>query len=238
MRGLLFGVAMLPEEFFGSGLFWEVPSSLMFPYSALPWLYSGYITCVSRRYFWLLFHTFPCESGPRILRSILGQIKFFCMRPSYSAVTGPVCTGNTGFVEDDFMEFPFSWYASFDSGFMIMRRLRKLRVSHVCPLVSGSHLYVSWWFCWFWCTSRCVSSCRQAQDTLHHGRYGPEGVFTGSGMCKAGIAGIISHFTLCSLWPFTAPDALHHGQYGPEVLGHGRSHARCVQRHMPMVQTA
>ena len=54
----LFGVVMLPEEFFGSGFFGEVPSSLMFPYSALPWLYSVYITCVSRRYFWLLFHTF------------------------------------------------------------------------------------------------------------------------------------------------------------------------------------
>ena len=56
-------------------------------------------------------------------------------------------------------------------------------------------------------------------------------------MCKAGIAGIL-HFTLCSLLPFTGPDALHHGRYGPDVLGYGRSHARCVQRHMPMVQTA
>ena len=45
-------------------------------------------------------------------------------------------------------------------------------------------------------------------------------------------------FTLCSLLPFTGPDALHHGRYGPDVLGHGRSHARCVQRHLPMVQTA
>ena len=36
----------------------------------------------------------------------------------------------------------------------------------------------------------------------------------------------------------TGPDALHHGRYGPEVLVHGRSHACCVQRHMPMVQTA
>ena len=64
-------------------------------------------------------------------------------------------------------------------------------------------------------------------------------------MCKAGIAGIYT----CSLLPFTGPDALHHGRYGPEVqlcqcldgllvLGQGRSHARCVQRHMPMVQTA
>ena len=45
------------------------------------------------------------------------------------------------------------WYASFDSGYMTMRRLRRMRISHVfnvkegsdpCPLVSGSHLYVSW----------------------------------------------------------------------------------------------
>ena len=27
--------------------------------------------------FWLLFHTFQCEGGPRILRSILGQTKYF-----------------------------------------------------------------------------------------------------------------------------------------------------------------
>ena len=33
-------------------------------------------------------------------------------------------------------------------------------------------------------TSRCVSSCRQAKDALHHGRYGPEGVFTGSGLSR------------------------------------------------------
>ena len=48
------------------------------------------------------------------------------------------------------------------------------------------------------------------------------------------------YFTLHAVFPFvvTGPDALHHGRYGPDVLGHGRSHARCVQRHMPMVQTA
>ena len=35
----LFGVVLLPEEFFGSGLFWEVPSSLMFSYSlVLQWI--------------------------------------------------------------------------------------------------------------------------------------------------------------------------------------------------------
>ena len=37
-----------------------------------------------------LFHTFPCEGGPRILRSILGQTHGFSSSPSYSAVTGSV----------------------------------------------------------------------------------------------------------------------------------------------------
>ena len=57
-----------------------------------------------------------------------------------------------------------------------------------------------------------------------HGRCGPEGVFAGSGMCKAGIAGIFTSHAVFLL-PFTGPDALHHGRYGPVVLGHGRSHA-------------
>ena len=39
--------------------------------------------------FWLHFHAFPCEGGPRILRSILGQTRIF-YEPSYSAVTGSV----------------------------------------------------------------------------------------------------------------------------------------------------
>ena len=39
--------------------------------------------------FWLLFRTFPCEGGLRILRSILGR-HGFSMSPSYSAVTGSV----------------------------------------------------------------------------------------------------------------------------------------------------
>ena len=57
---VLFGVMVLPEEFFG-----------VFPYSAIPWFYSGYSTCVSRRCFWLLFHISLCEGGPRLQRSIL-----------------------------------------------------------------------------------------------------------------------------------------------------------------------
>ena len=47
------------------------------------------------------------------------------------------------------------------------------------------------------------------------------------------------YFTLHAVFPVAVhPDALHHGRYGPDVLGHGCSHARCVQRHMPVVQTA
>ena len=41
------------------------------------WFDSGYSTCVSRRCFWLLCHTFPCESRPRILRSIHVQTSVF-----------------------------------------------------------------------------------------------------------------------------------------------------------------
>ena len=38
---VLFGVMVFPEEYFG-----------VFPYSAIPWFYNGYSTCVSRRCFW------------------------------------------------------------------------------------------------------------------------------------------------------------------------------------------
>ena len=40
--------------------------------------------------FWLLFHTYPGEVGPRILRSILGRTHRFSTSLSYSAVTGSV----------------------------------------------------------------------------------------------------------------------------------------------------
>ena len=52
--------------------------------------------------FWLLFHTFPCDGGPRILRSILGLTHGFSTSPSHAAVTGSDfcrvrCTGYSGF---------------------------------------------------------------------------------------------------------------------------------------------
>ena len=62
----------------------------------------------------------------------------------------------------------------------------------------------------------------------HHGRCGPEGVFTGSGMCKAGIAGIFTSHAVFLL-PFTGPDALSWTWSFTRL---------CVQRHTPMVQTA
>ena len=39
------------------------------------------------RCFWLLFHTFSCEGGPRILRLLLRQTHGFSLSPSYSAAT-------------------------------------------------------------------------------------------------------------------------------------------------------
>ena len=50
--------------------------------------------------FCLPLHTFSCEGGPRILRSILGRTHGFLMCLSNSAVTGSVslpCEVNSGF---------------------------------------------------------------------------------------------------------------------------------------------
>ena len=67
----LFGVCVLPETYTlasGSGCF----SIVRLAGSTVD---TEHLSVVVG--FWLLFHTFPCEGGPRILRSILGQIKFF-----------------------------------------------------------------------------------------------------------------------------------------------------------------
>ena len=86
----LFGVGCcLTRKRFGH--FWEKTSGT-FPYTVLSWLDNGYSSCVSRRCFWFLFHTFPCERRPRILRSILGQFHEFSTSPSYLG-----CTRNSGF---------------------------------------------------------------------------------------------------------------------------------------------
>ena len=64
------------------------------------WLCSGYSSCVSLWWLWLLFHTFQCDGGQRILRSILGQTMYFLwatrIRLSLSGVCRVRCTGNSG----------------------------------------------------------------------------------------------------------------------------------------------
>ena len=90
--------------------------------------------------FWLLFHTSQCEGGPRILRSILGQTKYFLRAPrirqSLVWCCRVRCTGYFGFLGDDFKIFPCS---GIDSGYMIMRRLRRLRISPVFNVEADSH---------------------------------------------------------------------------------------------------
>ena len=65
----LFGVFVLLETYSFGFLWFRIVRFL--------WSYSGYSTCVSRRWLWLLFHTFQCECGQRILRSILGEILIY-----------------------------------------------------------------------------------------------------------------------------------------------------------------
>ena len=80
----LFGVCVLPETYTlacGSGCF----SMLRIAGSTVDTVHSSVVGG-----FGLLFHTFQCEGGPRILRSFLAQTKYFFMSPSYFAVTGPV----------------------------------------------------------------------------------------------------------------------------------------------------
>ena len=88
--------------------------------------------------FWLLFHTYPCEGGTRILGPIVGQTHGCSTSLSYSAVTGSVSLPREvqetlDLLGDDFRNFPSFLYASFDSGCVSPRSLR--------PLVHGSHLF-------------------------------------------------------------------------------------------------
>ena len=65
----LFGVCVLPETYTlapGSGCFSIVRISGSTVDTVHSFVVGG---------FWLLLHTFQCEGGPRILRSILGQTK-------------------------------------------------------------------------------------------------------------------------------------------------------------------
>ena len=62
--------------------------------------------------FWLLFHTFQRAGGPRILKSILGQTKYFLRAPrirqSLVRCCRVRCAGYSGFFGDDFRNFPRS----------------------------------------------------------------------------------------------------------------------------------
>ena len=91
----------------------------MFPYSPIPWFYSGCSTRASLRCFWLLFHACPCEGGPRN-----PEVDSTC--PSYSAVTFSACSREeyrklwlTGMTSEIFR---IAAHASFASGYMIMRQ--------------------------------------------------------------------------------------------------------------------
>ena len=105
--------------------------------------------------------------------------------------------------------------------------------------------YMQCWFYWY-CTSRCVpSSFRQASDARHHGRYEPEGQ-----LCVEMVINILvvaqRQFPLILTVQKTT--VIPQLQFMDKVIDDtvvrvvqvlpGRSHARCVQRLVPVVQTA
>ena len=85
-------------------------------------------------------------------------------------------------------------------------------------------------------TARAVSLLRrQAQDARHQGQYGSEVHLF---LCLDGFAGEDAARAV-SLLRRQAQDARHQGRYGSEeqLCRDTEALARCVQRHMPMVQT-
>ena len=80
----------------------------MFPYSAIPWFYSGYST-----------RACPCEGGSRILRLILRA----CSREEYRKLW---LTGMSSGI------FRIAAHASFASGYMIMRQSAEF-MPVLCP---------------------------------------------------------------------------------------------------------
>ena len=141
---VLFGVMVLPEEYFGA-----------FPYSAIPWFYYGYSTCVSRWCFWLLFHIFLCEGGPRLQRSFL-------------AATCP--DGLVGMTRRTvtWREFGSVMCKACFAGFYTSRCILPVVLKPMMPCIMAgmdqrdSYLVRVWrWhvqclFCWCFCTSRCI----------------------------------------------------------------------------------
>ena len=88
----------------------------------------------------VIFHTCPCEGGPRILKLILGQNLVFLRAPSYSAVHLFCVLAVEGVQEtldllgDDLRNFPCYQYASFDSELLVHPSV------YGAP-VRGSHLF-------------------------------------------------------------------------------------------------
>ena len=83
------------------------------------------------------FPGFVREGGPLILRPRFGQFLEFSASPSFLAVTGSVSLPPKMYrklwiyFETTSGNFSISAYASFDSGYMIMRLSAELGISHV-----------------------------------------------------------------------------------------------------------
>ena len=142
---------------------WDSSGLVMLPYCAF--FDSGYNSCVSLRWLWWLFHTFPCEGGPRILRLILGRSHGFPMSPSCSAATGSVSLPC-----EVYRKLWIYWEMTVGifriAGMLRVpfgRRLAPVAWQHGQYEPEGQCLLWLWqwhklgWFCWFR-SSRCFSS--------------------------------------------------------------------------------
>ena len=149
----------LKSSRFGS---WEMTSGSS-PYSVFSWFGSGYSTCVSRRCFWLLFHIFLCEGGPRLQRSILAaacphgclqardapHLGRYDQKDILAATQRPEMLGIMAVVnqQDSYALFPGC--SMYNAGFAGVDAPRAVFLR-----------------------------CPQAPDARHHGRHGPEGQFS------------------------------------------------------------
>ena len=98
LLAVLFGVHVLPETY-SFGFFWVGYASVL---CALLGSTADAVHVSGFGGFWLLFHTFLCEGGPRILRSILGETHGFSLSPRIrqslvQCLCRVRCTGNSVF---------------------------------------------------------------------------------------------------------------------------------------------
>ena len=180
---VLFGVMVLPEEYFGA-----------FPYSAIPWFYYGYSSCVSRWCFWLLFHIFSCEGGPRLQRSFLAATcPDGCLQARDALHLGRYDQKDSYLarVWQCHVQGLFCWFLhlALHSSFFSQAHdaLHHGRYGPEGQLF-GESLAVA-------CTMLVLlvflhlalysSCCSQAHDASHHGRYGPEGQLFGESLAVA-----------------------------------------------------